>query len=82
MSVSINLTSIISASFMNVFSFLACRAPGIGVHTFHGASKKERERLLERVQRRGGVLMVSYGLVMTCWEQINHYRGNDFVWVS
>ncbi|XP_063964161.1 DNA excision repair protein ERCC-6-like [Lytechinus pictus] len=55
-------------------------APGIGVHTFHGASKKERERLLERVQRRGGVLMVSYGLVVTCWEQINHYRCNDFVW--
>ncbi|XP_072164518.1 uncharacterized protein [Diadema setosum] len=55
-------------------------APGIGVYAFHGASKKERERLLERVQRRGGVLMVSYGLVMTCWEQINHHHGAEFVW--
>ena len=29
------------------------RAPGIGVYVFHGATKRERERLLEKVQRRG-----------------------------
>ena len=58
------------------------RAPGIPVHSFHGTSKRERERTLNRVQRRGGVLLTTYGMVLTSWEQLSSYNGRDFVWVS
>ncbi|CAG5118101.1 unnamed protein product [Candidula unifasciata] len=42
--------------------------PGINVMQFHGSSKKEKERALARVRTRGGVLMTTYGLVVTTKE--------------
>ena len=66
---------------MLLWRFLG-RAPGIPVHSFHGTSKRERERTLNRVQRRGGVLLTTYGMVLTSWEQLSSYNGRDFVWVS
>ncbi|XP_076472962.1 DNA excision repair protein ERCC-6-like [Babylonia areolata] len=55
-------------------------APGIAVYPFHGTSKRERERNLDRVQRRGGVLLTTYGMVLTSWEQMSQHNGRDFVW--
>ena len=59
-----------------------CRAPGISVYSYHGTSKRERERALVRVQRRGGVLLTTYGMVLTNHEQLSQRDGSDFVWVS
>lgn len=57
------------------------RAPGISVHAFHGNSKRERERALERVRCRDGVLLTTYGMVVTSWEQLGSKDGRDFFWV-
>uniref|UniRef100_A0A803TLT4 Helicase ATP-binding domain-containing protein n=1 Tax=Anolis carolinensis TaxID=28377 RepID=A0A803TLT4_ANOCA len=38
--------------------------PGIRVKVFHGTSKKEREQNLEQIQRRTGVLLTSYQMVL------------------
>ncbi|XP_064642287.1 DNA excision repair protein ERCC-6-like [Lineus longissimus] len=55
-------------------------APGITVNSFHGTSKKERERVLYRTQRRGGVLLTSYGMVISSWEQLKEKDEREFVW--
>ncbi|VDH97717.1 DNA excision repair protein ERCC-6-like [Mytilus galloprovincialis] len=55
-------------------------APGIRVEAYHGSSKKEKERALCKVQRRGGVLLTSYGLVVTSSEVIGKQDGREFVW--
>ncbi|XP_052074016.1 DNA excision repair protein ERCC-6-like [Mytilus californianus] len=55
-------------------------APGIRVEAYHGSSKKEKERALGKVQRRGGVLLTSYGLVVTSSEVIGKQDGREFVW--
>ncbi|KAK7474484.1 hypothetical protein BaRGS_00034238, partial [Batillaria attramentaria] len=55
-------------------------APGITVTAFHGKSKRERERSLDRVRRRGGVLLTTYGMVVTSWEQLAHDDNREFVW--
>jgi hypothetical protein len=57
------------------------RAPGLKVVAYHGNSKREKERALARVQRRGGVCLTTYGLVVTSWEQIGQQDGREFVWV-
>ena len=48
---------------------------------FHGNSKRERERSLRNIHNRGGVLLTSYGLVVTSYEQFSHSDGREFVWV-
>jgi len=58
------------------------RAPGIRVTAYHGSSKKEKERVLSKVQRRGGVILTSYGLVVTSWELLGKQDGREFIWVS
>ncbi|XP_041348992.1 DNA excision repair protein ERCC-6-like [Gigantopelta aegis] len=55
-------------------------APGIKMMAFHGTSKKERERSLTKIQNRGGVLLTTYGMVITSWEQISQKDGREFVW--
>ncbi|XP_021364793.1 DNA excision repair protein ERCC-6-like [Mizuhopecten yessoensis] len=55
-------------------------APGIRVTLFHGSSKREKERALCKVQRRGGVCLTSYGLVVTSSEQLSQKEGRDFEW--
>lgn len=37
------------------------RAPGIRVKSFHGTNKKERLNNLEKIQRRWGVCLTTYG---------------------
>ncbi|GFO09812.1 DNA excision repair protein ercc-6-like [Plakobranchus ocellatus] len=54
--------------------------PGINVMQFHGSSKKERDRALHRVRSRGGVLMTTYGLVVTTHETLSKRHGQEFVW--
>ncbi|CAL1535176.1 unnamed protein product, partial [Lymnaea stagnalis] len=54
--------------------------PGIDVLQFHGGSKKEREKSLARVRTRGGVLLTTYGLVMTTKETFAVRHGQEFVW--
>ncbi|XP_033746944.1 LOW QUALITY PROTEIN: DNA excision repair protein ERCC-6-like [Pecten maximus] len=55
-------------------------APGIRVTLFHGSSKREKERALAKVQRRGGVCLTSYGLVVTSSEQLSQRDRRDFEW--
>lgn len=49
---------------------------------YHGSSKKEKERVLSKVQRRGGVILTSYGLVVTSWDLLGKQDGREFIWVS
>lgn len=55
-------------------------APGIAIYEYHSGSKKERERNLARVQRRGGVLLTSYGMAQTNYEAFCTQNGAQFVW--
>ncbi|XP_076331442.1 DNA excision repair protein ERCC-6-like isoform X2 [Tachypleus tridentatus] len=55
-------------------------APGIQVYAFHSSSKKERERNKLRVQKRGGVLLTSYGMLVTSWDLMARLEGREFVW--
>ena len=68
-------------SLINIF-MCVYRAPGINLETFHGSNKKDRLRSLAKIQRRGGVLMTSYGLVVTNWETLGTKDGQEFIWVS
>ncbi|XP_071945347.1 DNA excision repair protein ERCC-6-like isoform X2 [Antedon mediterranea] len=55
-------------------------APGIRVESFHTDSKRQRQRVLEKVQRRGGVLLISYGLVVTNCDNLKTKDGYSFTW--
>ncbi|XP_078692407.1 DNA excision repair protein ERCC-6-like [Branchiostoma floridae x Branchiostoma belcheri] len=52
----------------------------IRVKQFHGSNARERTRNLERVQRRGGVVLTSYGMVSNNWEQLAKIDYKEFVW--
>uniref|UniRef100_A0A8C5E8C9 DNA excision repair protein ERCC-6-like n=1 Tax=Gouania willdenowi TaxID=441366 RepID=A0A8C5E8C9_GOUWI len=54
--------------------------PGMRVKEFHGISKKERSQNLEKVQRRGGVIITTYNMLINNWEQLASYRGATFTW--
>ncbi|XP_045890721.1 DNA excision repair protein ERCC-6-like [Micropterus dolomieu] len=54
--------------------------PGMRVTEFHGTSKGERTRNLERVQRRGGVIITTYTMLMNNWQQLSSYHGREFTW--
>lgn len=45
-------------------------APGIRVRAFHGTNKKERMRNLEKIQRRNGVCLTTYGLIVSSHESL------------
>ncbi|XP_072917529.1 DNA excision repair protein ERCC-6-like isoform X2 [Hemitrygon akajei] len=53
--------------------------PGLRVKAFHG-SKAERTRNLEKVQRKGGVVITTYQLVIYNLEQLSHLDGQPFTW--
>ncbi|XP_031165163.1 DNA excision repair protein ERCC-6-like [Sander lucioperca] len=53
--------------------------PGLRVKEFHGASK-ERTRNLEKVQRRNGVIITTYTMLMNNWQQLSSYHGKEFTW--
>ncbi|XP_051806542.1 DNA excision repair protein ERCC-6-like [Acanthochromis polyacanthus] len=54
--------------------------PGMRVKEFHGTSKGERTRNLEKVQRRGGILITTYTMLMNNWQQVSSYHGREFTW--
>lgn len=54
--------------------------PGMRVKEFHGISKGERTRNLEKVQRRGGVIITTYTMLINNWEQLSSYNGREFTW--
>ncbi|XP_041855416.1 DNA excision repair protein ERCC-6-like [Melanotaenia boesemani] len=53
--------------------------PGMRVKEFHSTSKAERTRSLETVQRRNGVIITTYTMLMNNWQQLS-YRGKEFCW--
>ncbi|XP_074133782.1 DNA excision repair protein ERCC-6-like [Sminthopsis crassicaudata] len=55
-------------------------APGMRVATFHGSSKSERTRNLNRIQRKNGVAVTTYQMVINNWQQLSQLDGKEFVW--
>lgn len=53
-------------------------APDIPTEEFHGASVVQREKACERIQRSGGVLITTYGMLQSC--TLREYRGRQFIW--
>ncbi|XP_074962530.1 DNA excision repair protein ERCC-6-like [Phalacrocorax aristotelis] len=54
--------------------------PGLRVKEFHGSSKTERTRNLERVQRRNGIIVTSYQMLINNWKQLASSHDQEFVW--
>ncbi|XP_032083108.1 DNA excision repair protein ERCC-6-like [Thamnophis elegans] len=54
--------------------------PGLRVKVFHGTNKAERQRSLERIQRRKGVLLTTYQMLLNSWPQLSSFDGKEFVW--
>ncbi|XP_016137348.1 DNA excision repair protein ERCC-6-like [Sinocyclocheilus grahami] len=54
--------------------------PGMRVKEFHGASKAERNRNLEQIQRRGGVIITTYQMLINNYEQLASYDQCEFEW--
>ena len=63
---------------MSVFQ----RAPGIRIEHFHGGSKRDHERSLAKVHRRGGVCLTSYGMLVHNGPVLAEKDGKDFKWVG
>ncbi|OCT67216.1 DNA excision repair protein ERCC-6-like [Xenopus laevis] len=54
--------------------------PGMRVAEFHGASKKERTRNLEKIQRKGGIIITTYQMLINNWQQLSSYNEREFEW--
>uniref|UniRef100_A0A8C6RS77 DNA excision repair protein ERCC-6-like n=1 Tax=Nannospalax galili TaxID=1026970 RepID=A0A8C6RS77_NANGA len=54
--------------------------PGMRVKTFHGPSKDERTRNLNRIQQRNGVIITTYQMLINNWQQLASFNGQAFVW--
>ncbi|NXW47612.1 ERC6L protein, partial [Nyctiprogne leucopyga] len=54
--------------------------PGLRVKEFHGTSKTERTRNLERVQRKNGIIITSYQMLINNWKQLASSHEQEFVW--
>ncbi|KAJ3604702.1 hypothetical protein NHX12_029442 [Muraenolepis orangiensis] len=54
--------------------------PGMRVKEFHGTKKAERTRNIEKVQRRGGVIITTYQMLIPNWQQVASYNGQEFIW--
>ncbi|XP_020663366.3 DNA excision repair protein ERCC-6-like [Pogona vitticeps] len=54
--------------------------PGLRTKVFHGTSKAERTRNLERIQTRNGVLVTTYNMLLNNWQHLASFRGKEFVW--
>ena len=52
------------------------------VCTFHDCGRTELQRMLARVQRRGGVLLTTYGMVANRWEDLSQRcdLSDEFLW--
>uniref|UniRef100_A0A670JWP3 DNA excision repair protein ERCC-6-like n=1 Tax=Podarcis muralis TaxID=64176 RepID=A0A670JWP3_PODMU len=54
--------------------------PGLRVSVFHGPNKYECERNLKRIQKRSGILLTTYQLVLSSWQQLSSFDGKEFIW--
>ncbi|NXP44029.1 ERC6L protein, partial [Heliornis fulica] len=54
--------------------------PGLRVKEFHGTSKMERTRNLERVQRKNGIVITSYQMLINNWKQLASSHEREFTW--
>ncbi|XP_029985665.1 DNA excision repair protein ERCC-6-like [Sphaeramia orbicularis] len=54
--------------------------PGMRVKEFHGTSTRDRTRNLEKVQRRGGVLITTYSMLLHNWQDLASHQGREFCW--
>uniref|UniRef100_A0A8C3XUL5 DNA excision repair protein ERCC-6-like n=1 Tax=Chelydra serpentina TaxID=8475 RepID=A0A8C3XUL5_CHESE len=54
--------------------------PGLRVKDFHGTSKTERNRKLERIQRKNGIVITTYQMLINNWQQLSSLSGREFVW--
>uniref|UniRef100_A0A8C0VGA6 DNA excision repair protein ERCC-6-like n=1 Tax=Cyanistes caeruleus TaxID=156563 RepID=A0A8C0VGA6_CYACU len=54
--------------------------PGLRIKEFHGSSKTERTRNLERVQRKNGIVITSYQMLINNWKQLASRHEQEFVW--
>ncbi|XP_004380202.2 DNA excision repair protein ERCC-6-like [Trichechus manatus latirostris] len=54
--------------------------PGMRVKAFHGPSKDERTRNLNRIQQRNGVIITTYQMLINNWQQLSSLNGQEFVW--
>ncbi|XP_077417336.1 DNA excision repair protein ERCC-6-like [Vanacampus margaritifer] len=54
--------------------------PGMRVKEFHGASRTERTKNLEKIQKRSGVIITTYTMLMNNWRQLSSYQGREFKW--
>uniref|UniRef100_UPI003D7C1DE0 DNA excision repair protein ERCC-6-like n=1 Tax=Danio rerio TaxID=7955 RepID=UPI003D7C1DE0 len=54
--------------------------PGMRVKEFHGSSKTERNRNLERIQRKGGVIITTYQMLINNYEQLGSNGHREFKW--
>ncbi|KFQ85611.1 DNA excision repair protein ERCC-6-like, partial [Phoenicopterus ruber ruber] len=61
-------------------TLFACWTPGLRVKEFHGTSKTERTRNLERVQRKNGIVVTSYQMLINNWKQLASSHEQEFVW--
>ncbi|KAK3508889.1 hypothetical protein QTP70_012659 [Hemibagrus guttatus] len=54
--------------------------PGLRVKEFHGTSKTERSRNLERIQRGSGAIITTYQMLINNWQQLASFGGREFFW--
>uniref|UniRef100_W5UDP1 DNA excision repair protein ERCC-6-like n=1 Tax=Ictalurus punctatus TaxID=7998 RepID=W5UDP1_ICTPU len=54
--------------------------PGLRVKEFHGTSKSERSRNLERIQRGSGAIITTYQMLINNWQQLASFGGQEFTW--
>ncbi|KAK2816729.1 hypothetical protein Q7C36_023000 [Tachysurus vachellii] len=54
--------------------------PGLRVKEFHGTSKTERSRNLERIQRGSGAIITTYQMLINNWQQLASFAGQEFIW--
>ncbi|XP_006896070.1 PREDICTED: DNA excision repair protein ERCC-6-like [Elephantulus edwardii] len=54
--------------------------PGMRVKAFHGPSKDERTRNLNLIQRRKGVIITTYQMLINNWQQLSNFNDQEFVW--
>lgn len=53
-------------------------APELKVYTFHSSSKKQRQSIMEAIQRENGILLTTYGMVSSAIQALN--GKHDFTW--
>nr|XP_057928106.1 DNA excision repair protein ERCC-6-like [Doryrhamphus excisus] len=54
--------------------------PGMRVKEYHGTSKAERSRNLEKIQRKSGVIITTYTMLINNWQLLSSYQGREFTW--